>query len=161
MTAAEQTRVNTLIRAQMDHVNGSLVRRDVAEAIFSELSAEQVRGLAIEGITQRVGKIAASMRPEVRLNGGGSSPSARWDTAKQARDILDDFWVGFQDRPGKHLLDCTAQDCADAADDYRYRAETNAARADSFRKLAAKVRKSKAEVVADLDRDEVRRLFNA
>jgi len=159
MTTAEQTRVNTVIRAHMENLNGSFDKREVAMAMYDELGDDQVRALAIEGLIDRMRGITSAMRPPVKLRKG--SPSGRWDQVRDARDLIEDFWVAFEDRPGKHLLDCTAQECDEQVEAYRYRAETNAARAESFRKLAAKLRKSKARVVADLDRDEVARLFDA
>lgn len=160
MTTAEQVRINTVIREHMANLNGSLGTREVAEAAIVELSPEQVHGLAIEGLIDRVLQVTASMRPKVKLS-SKSSPSSRWETVKEAQDILEDFWVGFEDRAGKRLLDCSVPDLEDAAEGYEYRAETNRVRAESFRKLAAKLRRSKGSVVADLDRDEVRRIFNA
>ena len=159
MTTAEATTVNALIRERMADLNGSFPKREVAELVYGDLTDEQIRSAAIEGLIGRMRAITSQMRPPVRLS--KLSPSSKWDAVREARDILDDFWVGFEDRPGKHLLDCTEVDCADAAEAFRYRAETNAARAASFNKLAAKLRKAKARVVADLDRDEVRRLVDA
>lgn len=160
MTTAEQVRVNTAIREHMENLNGSLDTRAVAESAIGDLTDAQVRDLAIEGLIGRVRQITSAMRPTVKLS-SKSSPSSRWETVKEAQDILEDFWVGFEDRAGKRLLDCSVPDLEDAAEGYEYRAETNRVRAESFRKLAAKLRKSKGSVVADLDRDEVRRIFNA
>ena len=159
MTTAQQTRINTIIRAHMENLNGSFPKREVAEAVYAELSDDQIRDLTIEGLMGRMRSITSQMRPAVRLR--KSAPSSKWDQVREARDILDDWWVETADAPMKHLMDCNAQDCLDAAEAYRYRAETNAVRAEAFKKLAAKLRKSKARVVADLDRDEVRRLLDA
>lgn len=159
MSADEQARINTLIRERMGDLNGSFPKRDVAELVYADLSDEQIRSLCLEGLMGRMRAITSGMRPAVKLT--KSSPSLKWEIVKESRDILEDFWVGFEDRDGKHLLDCTADDCAEAAEGYEYRAETNRVRAESFRKLATKIRKSKCSTVADLDRDEVRRIFNA
>lgn len=155
-----ETPINGLIREQMTNLNGSFEKREVAQKILPDLSDEQMTALAIEGLMGRMRSITSMMRPAVRLS-KQSAPSGRWDQVREARDILDDFWVGFEDRPGKRLLDCSAEDCVEAAEGYRYRAETNAARAEAFKKLAGSIRKSKVERVGELDRDVVRRLLDA
>lgn len=160
MTTAEATTVNALIRERMADLNGSFPKREVAELVYSDLTDEQLRSLCLEGIMGRIRAVTTQMRPPVVLE-GKSAPSSRWEAVKESREWWHDFWVAFEDRAGKHLMDCTAEDCADVAEGYEYRAETNRARAESFRQLEVKLRKAKAATVADLDRDEVRRIFNA
>lgn len=154
-----ETPIQTLIRQHMESLNGSFPKRELANKVIEDLSPDQVRAMALEGLMGRMRSITSRMRPPVRLS--KSAPSGRWEQVREARDILEDFWVGFEDRPGKHLLDCSAEDCAEASEAYRYRAETNAARAEAFKKLAAKIRRSKVATVGDLDRNEVRRLLDA
>lgn len=161
MTTAEATTVNALIRERMADLNGSFPKREVAELVYGDLTDEQIRAVCLTGIMERIRNVTTQMRPPVVLN-GKSAPSTRWDAVRESREWWEEFWVFAGHEVGtKHLFDCTPEECDFAAEDHQYRADTAQERANEYRELAKRLRKAKAATVADLDRDEVRRIFNA
>lgn len=151
--------VTELIREQLDRANGSLDYEALAEAIARDLSPEDQHHYMVRGLRDVVAAKVASLRPPATR--GEAGRSARWDQVKDARDVLEDWWVGFQDRPSKPLLNCSSADLLDAADWYEKRAAGYQARAAAYTKLANTLRRRRASTPADLPREDVRGILDA
>lgn len=156
------TVVRELIASEVESVNGSLDPGEIAERIVAGLSPEELREQAVWALRREVAQFVAALRPPTQPPSSAKG-SARWEQVKDARDLLDDWWVSFQDpqRAGKRLLDCSPADLLDAAEWYEKRAAGYQARADAYSKLANTLRRRKVATPADLPREEVRRILNA
>lgn len=153
--------VTELIRQQLDRANGSLDYDALAEAIARDLSPEDQHHYLIRGLRDVVAAKIASLRPPATRAPGGATRSARWDQVKDERDRLEDWWVGFNSRPPKPLLNCSPVDLLDAAEWYEKRAAGFQARAAAYTKLANTLRRRGASTPADLPREDVRSILDA
>lgn len=151
--------ITELIRDYVDHANGSLDYNELAERIAADLPPEDQHRYLIRGLREAVAMAVCGMRPPTHAD---PSRSARWDQVKDARDVLEDWWVAFNDgRPGKPLLNCTPADLLDAAEWYEKRAAGYKARAEAYTKLANTLRRHSVQTPADLPREQVRKILDA
>lgn len=157
METETRTSLSELIAQQVERANGSLDIEDMAARIVRQLSPDELQERALHDIRDHVARWVASRRPPTSSEG---NESARWNQVRESRDLLDEWWVSFQGRAPKPLLDCSPEDLDDAAEWYEVRATGYAARAEAYRKLAKRTRRAGGSV-GDLPREDVRRLLNA
>lgn len=157
-TAQEQRALQELLAEYLDN-SESLDYAELAESLAEELGPDEQRHFLIRGLQDSIRIYVAHLRPPT--NGRGAGTSRRWDQVGEARDILNDWWVGFEERPSKPLLDCSPVDLLEAAEWYEKRALGYQARADAYSALARKLRRTKVSSPRELPREEVRRILNA
>lgn len=127
----------------------------IADGLLDDLSPEEVRHLAVEGLRLRVRKVFCELRDRP------SASSSRWDSVAKAQRSgeLDLARVSvFTGQSVKWLLDCSAADLADASIYETRVAFAHEAYAEKLDKLGkALKRKTDASVVGDLDPEKVPR----
>ena len=158
MTVLEVS-LSSLIDGEIEQSNGSIDAREVAERLANDLPLAERDELVIAAIHSRVtARLANKRPPAVRKE---TNRSGRWEQVRENRDLLDDWYLSFTDRPSKSLMAATPEDLLESADWYAKRAEGYEARAEAYSKLARLLRRSKVSVVADLNREKVRAILNA
>lgn len=161
MTATAEQSLTQIIRDHLEGCNGSIDTEAIARELISELDPEMREEVLVSSLRHKVSGVVAGLRPPATDAKSKPARSGRWDNVSDNRDVLDDWYVSFTDRPSKALMDCSPQDLDEAAEWYELRAEGYKARAESYRALAIRVRKARKGSPADLNRDEVRRILNA